>query len=102
MNVQKRLCCSMFFGNLFVYIQFQGKDDIDAGTRTIVFWALSGVSILGIGFLCILRPAVVQTDNEISVQNPGPVDAFKGAVKLFFTRDVLLLSVTFFYTGKHW
>lgn len=30
----------------------------------------------------------------------GPMEAFKGALKLFCTRDMLLLSVTFIYTGK--
>lgn len=30
----------------------------------------------------------------------SPLDAFKGALKLFCTRDMLLLSVTFIYTGE--
>lgn len=30
----------------------------------------------------------------------GPMDAFTGALKLFCTRDMLLLSVTFIYTGE--
>lgn len=29
------------------------------------------------------------------------VGAFSSAVKLFFTRDMLLLSITFFYTGMY-
>lgn len=30
----------------------------------------------------------------------GPIEALRGAVKLFFTRDMLLLTITFFYTGS--
>lgn len=93
------LFLSMFFGNLFVYIKFQGITFIDESTRTFVFWTLSGVSVVGLVFLGVLRPVVVREDNEIRVANPGPLKAFTGAFKLFFTRDMLLLAVTFFYTG---
>jgi hypothetical protein len=31
---------------------------------------------------------------------PGPLDAFKNSIKLFFTKDIGLLSLTFFFMGK--
>lgn len=100
---------SMFFGNLFVYFQFQGKNHIDEATRTLVFSVLIGVGILGFFFLTALRPVhdirvVNGTDNEADdeLNNPpstGVKAAFKNSIELFFTKEMLLLSLTFFYTG---
>ncbi|CAH0579109.1 unnamed protein product [Chrysodeixis includens] len=100
------LQCSMFFGNLFVFIKFQGKTQIDAETRNVVFGALTGVCAVGLVFLMILRPAKRQptledAKGDIATHDvqEGPMEAFKGALRLFCTRDMLLLSVTFIYTG---
>jgi hypothetical protein len=38
------------------------------------------------------------TDMPVEIQQ-GPLEALKGAIKLFFTKDMLFLSITFFYTG---
>lgn len=46
----------MFFGNLFVFIKFQGKNHIDLETRNVVFGALTAVCVVGIVFLLLLRP----------------------------------------------
>lgn len=99
----------MFFGNLFVYFQFQGKDHIDEATRTLVFSVLIGVGILGLFFLTALRPVhdtrvVNGTDNEVDDEldntgSSGVVVAFRNSIDLFFTKEMLLLSLTFFYTG---
>jgi hypothetical protein len=100
----------MFFGNLFVYFQFQGKTHIDEETRTLVFSVLIGVGILGFFFLTALRPV---HDNQVShhsdgheadddLEKPasGVLVAFKSSVNLFFTREMMLLTLTFFYTGE--
>lgn len=99
----------MFFGNLFVYFQFQGKDHIDEATRTLVFSVLIGVGFLGLFFLTALRPVhdtrvVSGTDNEVDDEldntgSSGVVVAFRNSIDLFFTKEMLLLSLTFFYTG---
>lgn len=100
---------SMFFGNLFVYFQFQGKNHIDEETRTLVFSVLIGVGILGFFFLTALRPIedtrVVngsdnEADDELESSSNGVIIAFKNSINLFFTREMLMLSLTFFYTGK--
>lgn len=99
---------SMFFGNLFVYFQFQGKTHIDEATRTLVFSVLIGVGFLGVLFLFALRPLqdtqVVngndnEADDELESTSSGVVIAFKNSVDLFCTKEMLLLSLTFFYTG---
>lgn len=98
----------MFLGNLFVYIQFQGKTEIDAGTRHVVFGVLIALAIVGIIFLLTLRnvepqvsPTEIVGDTEkVELPEPsGPMEALKGAVKLFCTKEMLILSITFFYTG---
>jgi hypothetical protein len=99
----------MFFGNLFVYFQFQGKTHIDEATRTLVFSVLIGVGILGFFFLTALRPledtrvvngADNEADDELDSSSGGVMIAFKNSIHLFFTKEMLLLSLTFFYTGK--
>lgn len=98
---------SLFLGNTFVYFVFQGKEKIDADTRLLVFSVLIGVAILGIIFLLCLREAklpetvsaVDNEDKEIEIVL-SPLETLKNAFRFFFTKDMLLLSVCFFYTGK--
>ncbi|XP_046408837.1 UNC93-like protein MFSD11 [Ischnura elegans] len=95
---------SMFVGNLFVYFQFQGKDSIDADTRLVVFIVLAAVAGVGIVFLLLLRTAVPTDSNDsIAVAEDvaplGPVYALKRSFALFITKDMILLSLVFFYTG---
>lgn len=107
----------MFFGNLFVYFQFQGKTHIDLETRQIIFGALISVAIVGVIFLAALRrtalqPLAVVAANDDYMEKSGQtteaatdsdqesmLGAFKTAIRLFFTKEMLLLSVTFLYTG---
>ncbi|KAK7791075.1 hypothetical protein R5R35_000500 [Gryllus longicercus] len=93
------LQASMFLGNLFVYIKFQGKTHIDSETRLLVFIVLIVLAGVGIVFLLILRPAQ-NYDGELAKNDTnGPVRALVKAFKLLFTKQMLLLSLTFFYTG---
>lgn len=97
----------MLIGNTFVFFQFQGKEHIDESTRRIVFIVLISVAIVGVLFFCILRRVhSAATDNdandrELGYQSKtnGIVGAFVKAIRLFFTRDMLLLCITFLYTG---
>lgn len=97
----------MFLGNLFVYFQFQGKTHIDLSTRQLVFGVLIAVAIVGVIFLATLRQSnqrehsIENFDKEDSsdAEQDGITDAFKKAIKLFFTHRMLLLSLTFIYTG---
>lgn len=100
----------MFFGNLFVYFQFQGKNHIDEATRTLVFSVLIGVGFLGFFFLGALRPiedtrvvngSETEVDDELESASRGVIAVFKNSLNLFFTKEMLLLSLTFFYTGKY-
>lgn len=125
----------MFFGNLFVYFQFQGKTHIDAHTRLIIFAVLIGVAVVGVALLALLKPSSAEESSRMPVASHGDDDAekvtspsttttptaaddsdsvshnssssvgggvrraFGDAVRLFGTREMLLLCVTFMYTG---
>lgn len=97
----------MFFGNLFVYFQFQGKDHIDEATRRLVFIVLIIVAVLGVFVLATLQrvshPFIANGDitaEQDYEADASVVGAFKNAIDLFFTKEMLLLSTTFLYTGK--
>lgn len=72
-----------------------------------MFSVLIGVAILGIIFLACLREAKIpetvsaidNEDKEIEIVL-SPLETLKNAFRFFFTKDMLLLSVCFFYTGK--
>jgi len=87
-----------------VYFLFQGKDVIDQHTRIILYSAFLAPGILGVLLLFFL-PQVKEFDSRSEedcangVGKNGPVQAFKNSVQLFFSRDMALLSFTFFYIG---
>ncbi|XP_064087813.1 UNC93-like protein MFSD11 isoform X1 [Macrobrachium nipponense] len=89
---------SMLFGNIFVFYQFMGKDHIDQHTRTVVFIVLTIVAVIGIGIMLLL-PQPGSTGSGRTDDLGGPYNALKKSFALFRTKDMLLLSLTFFYTG---
>lgn len=95
---------SLFFGNIFVYFQFLNKTHIDEDTRRILFIVLSVVSLIGLIFFSLLRQVSPKDDDELGNNTPALRDTtalgeFKNAGKLFITPNMMLLSITFFYTG---
>ena len=95
----------MFIGNIFVYFQFQDKD-LDLSTINVVFIVMSVVSAVGVGFLFTLRPPKIEVNdstgqpNNSEKEKKSGVEALKKSFKLFATKEMLLLVVTFFYTGE--
>ncbi|XP_003211465.1 UNC93-like protein MFSD11 [Meleagris gallopavo] len=104
---------SLFFGNLYIYFAWQGKTYISEGDRRTVFIALTVISLVGTVLFFLIRkqedtkaPGEEDSTNEIhgdssSARNKlmRAVDAFKRSIKLSFTKEILLLSVTTAYTG---
>jgi len=87
---------SMLIGNTFVFFTFQGKTDIDKSTRTMVVLVLLSICIVGSLSFLLLRPTPWATDSAAA---EGPVQILKSSWNLFWTKQMLMLSVTFFYTG---
>ncbi|CAG7732535.1 unnamed protein product [Allacma fusca] len=98
---------SMFFGNSFVYWQFYGSKEISTEMRQIVFSVLTVISVIGICCFVFLRAVSPfrqegdpDSDLNLRVIRDSPVDSMTKSFRLFFTnKKMLLLSVTFFYTG---
>ena len=66
-------------------------------TRNIVGIVLLSVTTVGILTLCLLKRAPVSKKQPL--QPTSPARAFIDSYKLFITKDMLLLSIIFFYTG---
>ncbi|XP_009994859.1 PREDICTED: UNC93-like protein MFSD11 isoform X1 [Chaetura pelagica] len=107
---------SLFFGNLYIYFAWQGKTHISESDRRTVFIALTVISLVGTVLFFLIRkqedtkaPGEEDSVNEIlgdSSMNKSAqgkmtraVAAFKKSIKLSFTKEILLLSVTTAYTG---
>uniref|UniRef100_A0A1A9WHT8 UNC93-like protein MFSD11 n=1 Tax=Glossina brevipalpis TaxID=37001 RepID=A0A1A9WHT8_9MUSC len=99
------LQCNMFFGNLFVYFAFRNKSHIDEQTRLFVIIVLSAVGFIGVVFLIALirvpdNSEMADTDTNIPQSGWASAwYAFVSSAKLFITRDMILLTLTFVYTG---
>ncbi|UYV71238.1 MFSD11 [Cordylochernes scorpioides] len=112
--------CSMLLGNLFVFLELQGVSKIDETTRQLVYGVLTGVCLIGIVLLVFLRggrPGEVpektesehsKDDCEIPEGIPEPAlpakketlgQSIVKSFKLLKTPPMMLLSLTFFYTG---
>lgn len=107
---------SQFTGNLFVFFIFT-KEKIEKEQRMIVFGVLTGLAVVGTGVLLVLRrtskrlslgeaEGVSYADKELrlpEVKLEAPLvtawHAFVDAIRLFLTPNMLILSLTFIYTG---
>lgn len=107
---------SQFAGNLFVFFMFQSSK-IEKERRTIVFSVLTGLAVIGSIVLLTLRKSsqklslgeaegVSNADKELRLPEPRREQplltawrAFVDAIRLFLTPNMLLLSLTFIYTG---
>lgn len=92
------LQCSLLIGNTFVYFQFQGLEDIDKDTRTKVAAVLLSICLCGVLTFLTLRPTPWASESD-NAANSTPLEVFLGAFKLMATPRMLMLAVTFCYTG---
>ncbi|XP_074647181.1 UNC93-like protein MFSD11 isoform X2 [Tubulanus polymorphus] len=103
---------SMLFGNLYVYFTFKGNITVDAESRTTLFSVFTALCVVGVLTFAILFSLKDRKQNVKSAQSedpinsveqddrsPGPVQAFKKSFQLFLTGRMLLLSITFGFTG---
>ncbi|GFO25557.1 unc93-like protein mfsd11 [Plakobranchus ocellatus] len=98
--------CSLLFGNMYSYFVFKGEDVIEPEARTKLFIVLSAAGLAG--SLCLLflrKPRSIDPDNlinlNVDVVHPAdtPQQALKRSFMLFKTREMLLLCLSFAYTG---
>ncbi|XP_024259172.1 UNC93-like protein MFSD11 [Oncorhynchus tshawytscha] len=110
---------SLFFGNMYIYFAWHGHVHISDEDRQTVFISLTVISLVGsFLFFLIQKPDPEATPSEVSesllqtestesasivVVTPGlgsqALDAFKKALQLSVTKEMLLLSISIAYTG---
>ncbi|CAB0041671.1 unnamed protein product [Trichogramma brassicae] len=107
---------SLFIGNIFVYFVFK-EPDIHEDVRGLVFKVLTGVSVAGLLLLLAMRPpmqknnlgpaeGISSNDKELHIPE-APKEkplvaawhALRDAFRLFFTSRMMMLTLTFVYTG---
>ncbi|KAK7002887.1 UNC93-like protein MFSD11 [Biomphalaria glabrata] len=101
------LQCSLLFGNLYSYFVFQGKTEITDSERFKLFAALSAAGLAG--SLCLLllrRPRMADSSDSIgslnasAIQSPlTPLESLKKSFQLFRSKEMMLLSLAFAYSG---
>ncbi|NXC16567.1 MFS11 protein, partial [Corythaeola cristata] len=105
---------SLFFGNLYIYFAWQGKTHISESDRRTVFIALTVISLVGTVLFFLIRkqedtkaPGEEDSANEILgetsvIRNSINFHYYvftEKSIKLSFTKEIMLLSVTTAYTG---
>ncbi|XP_038565954.1 UNC93-like protein MFSD11 [Micropterus salmoides] len=111
---------SLFFGNIYIYFAWHGHTHITDKDRQTVFISLTVISLVGCFLFFLIRkpdpePAASEASESLlqaessesgstaSPPRPGlcsqALDAFVKACKIFFTKEMLLLSVSIGYTG---
>ncbi|XP_035470263.1 UNC93-like protein MFSD11 [Scophthalmus maximus] len=111
------LQCSMLFGNLYIYFDWNGRTEISDGSRKNIFLSLLVTSILGTLTFLVLRRS--HHEEEMLSEEEGRTllstrtmykhrassamqDArseFKTTLKLLKTKTILLLSPCMAYSG---
>ncbi|XP_067932337.1 UNC93-like protein MFSD11 [Watersipora subatra] len=82
--------CNLLFRNLFVFLELRGLTTISKSTRTVVYGGLAGTAVLGTLLLLVLQKPP-NSDDQATVN--------EAAFSIMLTGDMLLLFLSFFYTG---
>ncbi|XP_062294407.1 UNC93-like protein MFSD11 [Scomber scombrus] len=110
---------SLFFGNLYIYLAWHGHVHITDKDRQTVFISLTVISLVGCFLFFLIRKPdaeaapsdasesltteLIESDSTASSPQSSlcsqALDAFVQAVKLFFTKEMLLLSSSIAYSG---
>ncbi|CAL8311674.1 unnamed protein product [Arctogadus glacialis] len=112
---------SLLFGNLYIYLAWQGHDHISEKDRQTVFISLTVISLIGCFLFFLIRKpdpseptpsetseAPLHTESTDSASVSGPprrslctqaLDAFVKACKLSVSKEMMLLSLPIMYTG---
>ncbi|XP_077474277.1 UNC93-like protein MFSD11 isoform X3 [Stigmatopora argus] len=112
------LQCSMLFGNLFVYLEWNGKREISDSSRKIIFLSLLVASVVGTLCFLALRRTHLPEEEMLSEEEGQSLLStrvvyqhradtalrdvkadFKTMLQLLKTRDILLLSPCMAYSG---
>lgn len=91
----------MLLGNTFVTYALYDKNDFDESTRTFIYTVLIAVSVFGTLIFLLLR-SPVSSEGIVNERKKtiSSIQEIKNTMSLFLTKDMRLLNITFFFTGK--
>uniref|UniRef100_A0A6P7GNR6 UNC93-like protein MFSD11 n=1 Tax=Diabrotica virgifera virgifera TaxID=50390 RepID=A0A6P7GNR6_DIAVI len=89
---------NMIIGNVIVMVGFSGRDQIHKETRTLVLAILAGVCTAAL-VVFVFLPKHKKEEKISETKVVGVLESLVKPVKLFFTKNMLLLSFTFVYSG---
>jgi len=91
---------SQLLGNAFVFFEMRGKDDFGQSERHLIVGVLLVVCAIGASLFLAMRPTPwVLHQREDQQPADTPVSAFKRSWQLLWTPRMLLLCLTFAYSG---
>ncbi|XP_072392198.1 UNC93-like protein MFSD11 [Diabrotica undecimpunctata] len=104
MNRNSAICTiissfNMIIGNIIVMCGFSGKTEINKSTRILVLTIFAGVCTAGLFVFVLLPVNKKEEKSKETLSKVGAIESFIKAVKLFITRNMLILSVSFLYGG---
>ena len=96
------LQCSLLFGNLFVYFEFQGETRVTQSTRLVVYIALASVGAIGTLLLFVLQvpseqPACAESQGQASNSESVVEESKNASVKEIFCKLTHSNSHCFFH-----
>lgn len=94
-------CFRSLFGNLFTFFKFEGKSQIDRETRHQVIYVLGGVAAASVFAFLMLRDSKSNKNRKEGNEERGPLVELKKTWSIFLTKEMLILNLTFCFTGKH-
>lgn len=87
----------MIPGNIYAAFNLHGKYRIDRSTRQTLLISLGLVaSVATILFVFLRSPPKIQAANN---DKSGPILALKTTWKIFWSKSMMILLITFTYTG---
>ncbi|XP_072398315.1 UNC93-like protein MFSD11 [Diabrotica undecimpunctata] len=90
--------CNMIIGNILVLVGFSGKEEINKETRMLVLVTLAAICAVAVVVFVFLPKR--KMEEKINETKPvGAIETFVKSVRLFCTKNMLLLSLTFLYNG---
>ncbi|XP_050508942.1 UNC93-like protein MFSD11 [Diabrotica virgifera virgifera] len=89
---------NMIFGNIFVMVGFNGKEKINKETRTLVLSTLAVLCTAAL-IVFVFLPKHKKEEKSSGTKAVGVLESLIKPVKLCFTKNMLLLIVTFLYNG---
>ncbi|CAG9837658.1 unnamed protein product [Diabrotica balteata] len=90
---------NMIIGNIIVMCEFNGTNKINKNRRILVLAILAGVCTVGSLLFMLLPKYKKEKVSKETYSKIGAMESFTNTVKLFITKDMLLLSVSFLYGG---